>query len=192
MDQQILDAARAVFLEEGFGTPTLKVAHRAGVSEGTIFKRFQTKEKLFAAALEIEYPPAWYRLVEERKGKGDVLENFSAIMVSILSFHLDSVPRMLSLLGNPHHKISDGPPARLVELRQKDFETLTGYIQEEIDQGRLRRCNSRVLAQLIIGSIVDHAIHAMINQQSISDSERQQIVQGMLLIFWAGIAPEKS
>mgnify|MGYP001134528590 CR=1 FL=1 len=50
-DDQILTAARAVFLEHGIRGTTLEVAQRAGVSEGSIFKRWKTKEELFHAAM---------------------------------------------------------------------------------------------------------------------------------------------
>jgi len=71
-DDQILDAARAVFIEEGFRARTSKVAQLAGVSEGTIFKRFETKERLFLAALQIPYPAPWHALLERLAGTGDV------------------------------------------------------------------------------------------------------------------------
>ena len=48
-DEQILDAAQAVFLEQGPQATTSAIADRAGISEGTIFKRFPTKQALFFA-----------------------------------------------------------------------------------------------------------------------------------------------
>lgn len=50
-DEQILEAARAVFLEDGFSASTLEIARRAGISEASIFKRFSTKENLFLQLL---------------------------------------------------------------------------------------------------------------------------------------------
>lgn len=42
-DPTILDAAREVFLLRGAAATTAEVARRAGVSEGSIFKRYRTK-----------------------------------------------------------------------------------------------------------------------------------------------------
>jgi AcrR family transcriptional regulator len=50
-DPAILEAAAAVFLENGAGASTLRIAERAGASEGILFKRFKTKEALFEAAM---------------------------------------------------------------------------------------------------------------------------------------------
>ncbi|WP_144185468.1 TetR/AcrR family transcriptional regulator C-terminal domain-containing protein [Elioraea rosea] len=49
----ILDAAAAAFLQSGYDGTTLEaVARRAGVSTGTLFKRFPTKAALFEAIME--------------------------------------------------------------------------------------------------------------------------------------------
>ncbi len=50
----ILEAARAVFAEEGLDASVAEVAERAGVGTATIFRRFPTKDDLIAAILEQE------------------------------------------------------------------------------------------------------------------------------------------
>jgi AcrR family transcriptional regulator len=50
--ERIVEAARAVFAEEGLEASVADVAHRAGVGTATIFRRFPTKEDLIAAVME--------------------------------------------------------------------------------------------------------------------------------------------
>src|SRR5207244_4685870 len=52
--ERILEAARAVFAEEGLEASVADVARRAGVGTATIFRRFPTKDDLVAAMLEQE------------------------------------------------------------------------------------------------------------------------------------------
>jgi len=52
--ERILEAARRVFMKHGYGASTAKIAKAAGVSEGSLFKHFQTKCNLFLAALEVK------------------------------------------------------------------------------------------------------------------------------------------
>ena len=52
--ERILEAARAVFAEEGLEASVADVAQRAGVGTATIFRRFPTKDDLVAAMLEQE------------------------------------------------------------------------------------------------------------------------------------------
>jgi AcrR family transcriptional regulator len=47
----ILEAAEAVFTAEGSSASTMKIAHRAGVGIGTLFRHFPTKEALIEAIL---------------------------------------------------------------------------------------------------------------------------------------------
>ncbi|WP_116198878.1 TetR/AcrR family transcriptional regulator [Amycolatopsis circi] len=59
--QRILDAARALFREHGYGGATVRaVAGEAGVDPGMVFYFFGTKQGLFAAAIEMsaQVPPA--------------------------------------------------------------------------------------------------------------------------------------
>jgi AcrR family transcriptional regulator len=59
--QRILDAARALFREHGYGGTTVRaVATEAGVDPAMVFYFFGTKQGLFAAAIEMspQLPPA--------------------------------------------------------------------------------------------------------------------------------------
>jgi AcrR family transcriptional regulator len=52
--ERILEAARAVFADEGLEASVADIAARAGVGTATIFRRFPTKDDLVAAVLEQE------------------------------------------------------------------------------------------------------------------------------------------
>jgi AcrR family transcriptional regulator len=47
--EQILDAAITLFADEGVGVPTSRIAREAGVSNGTLFNYFPTKQALLDA-----------------------------------------------------------------------------------------------------------------------------------------------
>lgn len=50
--ERILDAAHEVFAERGADASVAEIAARAGVGTGTIYRRFPTKDDLFAAMVE--------------------------------------------------------------------------------------------------------------------------------------------
>jgi AcrR family transcriptional regulator len=53
--QQILDGARRLFLAEGFDAASMgEIAREAGVSKGTLYVYFDSKEELFAELVRIE------------------------------------------------------------------------------------------------------------------------------------------
>src|SRR5690348_9276608 len=79
-DDAILEAAKAVFAEEGVGATTAKIAERAGISESVLFHRYKTKEALFTAVLDraMQISPVVESLVE-RVGRGDIADHLFEI-----------------------------------------------------------------------------------------------------------------
>src|SRR5262245_46157570 len=95
-DETIITAAREVFLERGIQATTAEVAQRAGVSEGSVFKRFKSKSELFHAAmgdriLEIE----WVSSLPERVGRGEVRDNLAELGMQIIAFFRELMPIMM-------------------------------------------------------------------------------------------------
>ena len=72
-DKTILDAARKVFLRHGYGATAAQVAREAGVSEGSLFKHFKTKNHLFLTALRVEsVEMPWHDRLLKSVGTGDI------------------------------------------------------------------------------------------------------------------------
>src|SRR5690349_22227525 len=90
-DDAILTAAREVFFERGPTAPTSEIAARAGVSEGSIFKRWKTKEALFFACMEpipMDEVP-WIKKLPSRVGTATVRQNLEEIGLEIIAlFHV--------------------------------------------------------------------------------------------------------
>jgi len=190
-DDQILDAARTVFIEEGFRARTSKVAQLAGVSEGTIFKRFETKERLFLAALQIPYPAPWHRLLERLAGDGDVRENLITIGVGMLTFFQQTIPQMLAAAGvkfgpppGPHH-----PDEHMDRMIQNDLDKIHDYLKHEQDLGRIRKMNPRLLAAMLFGCFANPALRAALPEEQ-TDAEIRLSAEEMVDILWSGLRPE--
>lgn len=70
--QELLDAALVVFAERGYRTTTLdQVAEAAGVTKGTIYHYFSTKEELLLRAIAHYQDRAFARLDDVRRGSYD-------------------------------------------------------------------------------------------------------------------------
>lgn len=151
-DEQILEAARALFLEHGIEAKTTDIAERAGVSEGTIFKRFRTKENLFLKAMVPESRLPWADDLDELVGRGDLRENLEKIAMDMIDFFLEMIPKMNMVLSQnfelKRHIMNDPEAPPLVSLRK-----LSRYFDQEQRAGRIRRCDSEVLARLFLGAL---------------------------------------
>jgi AcrR family transcriptional regulator len=70
--EQILVAARQVFLESGFtGARTKEIAERAGITEAFLFRRFSSKEEMYRAAVLDPVVGAFDALAADIKAIGD-------------------------------------------------------------------------------------------------------------------------
>src|SRR5690348_9710630 len=97
-DEDLLAAARAVFVAEGFGASTKEIARRAGVSEGVLYQRFRTKDELFFAAM-IPPPADVTRIFAQGGPKGRQL--VEELAQSMLEFSRHALPVMLPLMMHP-------------------------------------------------------------------------------------------
>jgi AcrR family transcriptional regulator len=85
--ERILEAARAVFAEEGLDASVADVAERAGVGTATIFRRFPTKDDLVAAMLERELEAIVVRAraaVEAKEPAVAIADFFSGVVETFI------------------------------------------------------------------------------------------------------------
>lgn len=109
--ERILEAARAVFAEEGLEASVADVAQRAGVGTATIFRRFPTKDDLVAAMLEQELESVIARAraaAEANDPAAAIAEFFSGVVQTFIEDRcfceasggdLFERPRMQDLVG---------------------------------------------------------------------------------------------
>ena len=100
-NQQLLTAARTVFLESGFPGSTLEIARRADVAEATLFKRFGTKANLFAAAMAPPADDARAAIAACAK-TDDGLEFVTCAMIAMLGHFRGAAPAYLGLASDPN------------------------------------------------------------------------------------------
>ena len=85
--KRLLDAAAEVFAERGLEASTAEIARRAGVGQGTVFRRFPTKDDLVAAIVADRLAQITERarsLVADPPPDGAVL----AFMAELASMHV--------------------------------------------------------------------------------------------------------
>ncbi|MGF1510019.1 MAG: TetR/AcrR family transcriptional regulator [Myxococcota bacterium] len=151
-DEQILNAARAEFMERGFQASTAAIARRAGVSEGTVFKRFPSKEKLFLESMDfqpVDEVVAQVDVLAQRSDPGSALEE---LMVAIIQRLRIALPRMMMLWANTVPErlfagMAHPPPARILSAVRR-------WLEVETNAGRLTVSEPEATARLILGSCI--------------------------------------
>ena len=184
---QILEAARELFFEKGYGVSTAEIAAAAGVSEGSIFKRFASKIVLFQQAMGI--PPLDMEAeCAPLLGKGDMRDNLVALTRRLLEFHRTMLPRAMLLWSNmgrdpikmfkKHHR---SPPREVIDA-------LAAYLRAEMDLGRLARKDPSVLARMITGAAHTFVFHELIGGGGFDD-DADGYVRAVVDVLMEGVRP---
>ncbi|MFT5429963.1 MAG: AcrR family transcriptional regulator [Myxococcota bacterium] len=187
-NETILDAARALFLDKGWTASTAAIAKAAGVSEGTLFKRFGTKFRLFQAAMgmkDVDVELSFGSLV----GQNSIRENLETIGERLVAFFRDLLPRMQRVCGHPGfdpaefmRSEEDPPPLRAIR-------NLSHYIGAEIKLGRLRPCDSEVIARVLLGSVHAYVFHEQVGLNEKLPLAAPTYIRGLVDALLNGIKP---
>ena len=199
VEERILDAATAVFLEHGFAGSSLeRIADRASASKATLYSRYANKEALFSEVVKRNVERSM-RLIQETPRSDSLLERLTLVTRTL-------VTRLLSeeVIGLTRMVVADAPrfPA-LAQLtheagRLRAIGAVTSVIAEHSRQPRDARTapvverNARVLATQILDSIVAPLLmRAMLGQDlEVVRGEIRSHVSQTLGIFVAAKALE--
>lgn len=159
--EELLRVARELFLAQGFAVTTAAIARRAGISEGSIYKRFATKEDLFFAAMGFPPEPGWAAGLAERAGQGEIRQAMTDLFLALIDFFRELIPRTMmmwscrALAQNPGLFQRPDSPVR------KSITALAAYLEREIALGRLRRANPEAMARVLLGAAQNFVFYEM-------------------------------
>ena len=142
---QILEPAKQVFAESGFrGTTTKSIANAAGVSEGTLFLYYPTKEELYQAILQDNIDSQAPLMAELSSGGERPLEETLTIIATMILRRYEEDTSLLRLLlysALEDHALAtdiyrwqmDGPIHELtVLLEESGIDGVAGELGAEI------------------------------------------------------------
>ncbi len=193
-NEEILAAARQIFLEQGGNASTLLIAEKAGISEASIFKRFGTKQALFLAAMGITEVRAWVNILSNDTPTTAIKSELMEICEQMLEFYQEVMPRVFMMItqGNsPHPPLVPPPPVR-------DSQLLAGYLDRAIVQGHLRSCDTMTVAHMVIGAMTNYVVNQNIADKlpvglilpKIQQIEPTTFIHNLIETLWAGIDPD--
>ncbi|MEM1007458.1 MAG: TetR/AcrR family transcriptional regulator [Myxococcota bacterium] len=201
-DQELASIAREVFFEHGPQVATSVIARAAGVSQATLFNRFQNKHDLM---LEAMIPPnisEILRIVQQpvykRPIPAQLLEKAEKLFMHFKQ--LEPHMRFLEHAGlnvkdvlSFHARKKRTPPPPILA-----FQHMTQWLRDAQAEGRMGMIDAEKFAQLFIGSIhaklFFHRLHKHFASQGSQLPEEDEIsirhhFAGTIDVLWRGIAP---
>jgi len=150
--QQILDGARRCFLEMGFDAASMNdIVRAAGVSKGTVYAYFPSKEKLFEAMVYVDRRQSVEQIVVIEHEDGPIEEVLSELgmrMASQFTSHdqLAYSRMVMSVAGRfpavGHSFFEAGPAFALARIG--------AYLKRKMDDGTLHQADSELCAMQFI------------------------------------------
>jgi AcrR family transcriptional regulator len=182
-DEEVLAAARAVFLDKGITATVEEVAERCGVGVATVFRRFPTKAALFVAAMDTTPDSDWERIIEDfwpssRRRGSDVRGALTTFAQEMLALGRKMYPLLQMRLSNPGFFHQDKPPRRIT----KTLEILAEFFELHMHGGRVRGKNPRVAARIWLGAL-QHLIFLENFSKPLQDVSRDEYIEGLIDLF---------
>jgi AcrR family transcriptional regulator len=192
---QLLDAAQAVFAEEGLRAASLRaIARRAGCDPALIYYLFASKEALFAALLQRRFPGV-LKEVERLAEATDLRPTAQRLWEVLLIYHrhLSQDPGIRALVRGEIAKGAEGI-TNLIEAQMRPVVVAIRRVFEQgLDRGDLRSDLHPMLATFFLVKmqleILDVA--PVILPRFTNLAPEEAVVAGMRAwfdLFWRGVA----
>jgi AcrR family transcriptional regulator len=185
--KQILDAALTVFSGKGFhATNVSDVAAEAGVSQGTIYWYFESKEELFQAALLSAFMDIGDQTLAPLAECSTATEKLLAMAESMEA--LAEVAEGLFMLFLGYWSSSDRKEERAqiwVELLTQYKDVVVAVIQEGIESGEFKSVDAESLVWALLAAYDGLAAYAVLMPDMdlvrTSRTFMQALLNGLLL-----------
>ena len=198
-DACILEAARAVFLARGIRATTAEVARRADVAEGTLFRRFDSKDALFRAAMRFD-PEDFPRLLESLRAPSST-EEMRQVLVEAATHLLEharvALPVMMMSWSNSSGAFALARLSERADPIRRARRALISFFRAQIAAGRLAERSPEVLARVFLGSVHHYCFSEIVgidstrSRMSVANFARALVDLLMCAPCQAGPSPRK-
>jgi AcrR family transcriptional regulator len=180
-DDEILAAARAIFLKKGISGTVEEVAERCRVGVATIFRRFPTKEALFIAAMDAANDSEWSRFLTSRAGRGekDARAGLIELAKTMLETARKMVPLIMMKMSNPGIGWDEQRAKRVMVL----IGQLTELFETEIAARRVVDVDPRVLSRVWLGAIRHIVMFEMMGSPLVDELSTEEFIEGLVDLF---------
>jgi AcrR family transcriptional regulator len=185
--RRILEAAAKIISEKGYsGATTRLIAAEAGVNEVTLFRHFGKKENLLTALIDevVDVPTLSSSLMRQLSGdlQQDLLLMAQRFMQIIIA-RRDAI-RLMLCESTQFPELREALARNPRQLRQ----TLALYLEEQMDQGKVRSLPADAVAQAFWGMLFAYGISLEFLDEPVSpDSSLEEVLATFVDVFVHGV-----
>jgi AcrR family transcriptional regulator len=150
--RKIIESARIVFSERGFGATLDDIAHHAGLGVGTVYRRFPSKEHL-VEAMFVERMDEVRELAERALEEADPWDGFVSFLTHTAELHSDDRGLREVMLSNNFGQ------GRVAEAKNRMIPIAVELVRRAKASGRLRadfEATDLAVIHMMIGSVAEY------------------------------------
>jgi AcrR family transcriptional regulator len=154
---EIIAAALDVFADKGFAAAKLDdIARLAGISKGTLYLYFETKEEMFRAVVATTFAPDFEKMEAFASGfEGPVTQLFPIMLSSIAALAANSkIPAIAKMVIAESRNFPDLARIWHDDIVSRVLDTLTKLIARGQKRGELFAGDARLHAFSLVGPMV--------------------------------------
>ncbi|MFC6207102.1 TetR/AcrR family transcriptional regulator [Levilactobacillus tongjiangensis] len=189
--KQVLAASLSLFAEKGFASTTTKeIAERAGVAEGTVYRRYRTKDELLAGVLAPFMTEVLPKLVSEfaEKVVGQTYSSRHDLVATVVNDRMQfvvenqSVLRILVTEILVRNDLRDQTISRMVPLLKQNLYPVLDHLKAI---GELVDWPNDRIAQFMIGTMLTQLVRSTLTNEEVTSAASL-----IIKFLEKGLAPE--
>lgn len=190
LKQQILDAARELFVREGYESVSMrKIADKIEYSPASIYTYFKDKDEILDCLCEETFAHLHaHKLAALQEMKGDPLDLLKRGMETYIRFGLEHPDHYIVtfILRSPLHEKPEHCETRKVQAGQRCFGDMRNIIRRCMDEGRIKSGDVEETSQALWAGI--HGLTALlITQPRFPFVERERLIKRTIEILVRGV-----
>lgn len=186
---RILDAALQVFTREGFHGATMRsIADSAGITPGSIYWYFSSKENLFRTVLKER------TVMPEVLVTASRLDDDPRVVLKKIAITIDGFIKQPGILDFYRMLISElGREPQIIQKVMTETITPVGmaiiiYFKHQMEQGRFQPGNPVVAAQMFMGALIGQFIgRYLVRLPIVTETPIEEVLEQVVETFVTGL-----
>jgi len=193
LKQQILDAARELFVREGYESVSMrKLADKIEYSPASIYTYFKDKDEILDCLCEETFAHLHaHKLAALQEMKGDPLELLKKGMETYIRFGLEHPDHYIVtfILKAPVHEQPEHRETRKVQAGQRCFGDMRNIVRRCMEERKIKKADVEETSQALWSGI--HGLTALlITQPRFPFVDREGLIKRMIEILVRGVSAD--
>ena len=188
---EIMAAAAGVFSERGFeGASVAEIARRAGISEGAIYKHFESKRHLLLEVIRSFYEPGIAEVQRDLAGVDGTRNKLRFIIWRQLRVYADQ-PGLCRLVIREIRAGDGYYDSEFHALSRRYTQIAVDVVREAIARGEMREGVSPSMVRDVVFGSVEHLAWALMTTERADGVDLERRADELTALLMGGLAPAR-